>query len=179
MPQTRRSFAGGLAALATLSSAAGQTAGASTFDAEAAPATESPAVLASLIRRAALANPFPGASEQAAVEGTLARLERLAFDHTQGRFVLANIAAAEVIAFQDGTEVLRSRAIVGAPRTRTPRLVSAVPSVRLNPPWYVPASIARTVDAAAGSFRLINGTLVQPPGPRASRSALIQSTSNA
>ena len=166
MPQTRRSFAGGLAALATLSSAAGQAAGASTSDAETALATEDPANLASLIRRAALANPFPGVSEQAAVEGTLARLERLAFDHTQGRFVLANIAAAEVIAFQDGVEVLRSRAVVGASRTRTPRLVSAVPSVRLNPPWYVPASIARTVDATAGSFRLMNGTLVQPPGPR-------------
>ena len=55
---------------------------------------------------------------------------------------------------------------MGAPRTPTPRLTSVVRSVRLNPPWYVPASIAPTIDAASGSFRLVNGTLVQPPGPR-------------
>ena len=166
IPQTRRSFAGGLAALATLSSAAGRAARASASIAETDFVTENPASLASLIRRAALANPFPGSAEKAAVEGTLARLQGLAFDHTRGRCILANIAAAEVIAFQDGAEVLRSRAIVGAPRTPTPRLTSVVPSVRLNPPWYVPASIAPTIGAATGSFRLVNGTLVQPPGPR-------------
>ena len=167
MPQTRRSFAGGLAALATLPAAAArQAARASTSVAEAAPPAEDAASLAPLVRQAALANPFPGPAEQAAVEGTLARLQGLPFDHARGRFVLVDVASAEVIAFQDGAEVLRSRAVVGAPRTRTPRLTSAVPSVRLNPPWHVPASIAPTVDAASGSFRLVNGTLVQPPGPR-------------
>jgi murein L,D-transpeptidase YcbB/YkuD len=94
-------------------------------------------------------------------------LHVLAPDHMLGRFVLANIAAAEVVAYQDGREVLRSRAIVGAGRTRTPQLASFVPSVRLNPPWYVPASIASSVRASgAVGFRTVNGRLVQPPGPR-------------
>jgi murein L,D-transpeptidase YcbB/YkuD len=72
-----------------------------------------------------MANPsFTG---KAAVDGTLARLQGLPIDpRAPGRFILANIPAAEVIAYQDGREVLRSRAIVGAPRTRTPRLASVV-----------------------------------------------------
>jgi murein L,D-transpeptidase YcbB/YkuD len=42
-----------------------------------------------------------------------------------------------------------------------------VPGVRLNPPWYVPASIEPKVRAAgAVGFRSVNGRLVQPPGPR-------------
>jgi murein L,D-transpeptidase YcbB/YkuD len=166
MPQTRRSFGRSLAALAALSAGAGQ-ADASAPIAETALVTEEETSLASLIRQAALANPFPDFSGKAAVEGTLARLQGLAIDpNAPGRFILANIPAAEVIAYQDGREVLRSRAIVGAPRTRTPRLASIVPSVRLNPPWYVPASIEPTVDVTSGLFRRVNGTLVQRPGPR-------------
>jgi murein L,D-transpeptidase YcbB/YkuD len=169
MVRTRRSFIrilGGVAALAPFTAGLGNPALAS---AEADPAFAVPdgaADLASLVRQAALSLPAPDIRAKAAVEGTLARLQGLAIDHTRGRFILANIAAAEVIAYQDGREVLRSRAIVGAGRTRTPRLASVVPSVRLNPPWYVPASIEPTVRAAAGVFRRVNGRLVQPPGPR-------------
>lgn len=104
---------------------------------------------------------------KSAVEGTLARLDGLPFDHARGRVVLVNIAAAEVIAYQDGVEALRSKAIVGTGRTRTPQLASPVPSIRLNPPWYVPPSIEPQLRAAgAPGFRSVNGRLVLPPGPR-------------
>jgi murein L,D-transpeptidase YcbB/YkuD len=170
MARTRRFFVRGLcgAAATMVPLAAGlPTPALASFGAEAAPPMEGAAAgLASLVRQAALSSPPPDRRCEAALKGTLARLESLApLDHAQGRFVLANIAAAEVIAFEDGREVLRSRAIVGARRTPTPRLLSTVPFVRLNPPWYVPASIEPSVRALSG-FRRVNGHLVQPPGPR-------------
>lgn len=167
MPQTRRSFMrclGGVAALAPLTACLPNPALASTG--AIGPTSEATADFASLVRQASLFSPALDSRARAAVEGTLARLQGLAIDHTRGRFILANIAAAEVIAYQDGREALRSRAIVGAERTRTPRLASTVPSVRLNPPWYVPISIEPAIRASAGRFRRVNGRLVQPPGPR-------------
>ena len=166
MVQTRRSFVRFLGiAAASAPFAAGLSNNSALASAEVG-ASSTADELASLVRLAALSAPASDSRAKAAVEGTLARLQGLAVDHTRGRFILANIAAAEVIAYQDGREVLRSKAIVGAGRTRTPQLASVVPSVRLNPPWYVPASIEPTVRASAGNFRRIGGRLVQPPGPR-------------
>ncbi|MBD0270323.1 MAG: L,D-transpeptidase family protein [Acetobacteraceae bacterium] len=168
MVRTRRSFINLLAGVATLPAlSAPPFASALAQDGAAAAAPESAADFASLVRQASTASPAPDGRMKAAVEGTLARLDVLAPDHARGRFVLANIAGAEVVAYEDGREVLRSRAIVGAARTRTPQLASAVPSVRLNPPWYVPPSIEPSVRASgAAGFRTVNGRLVQPPGPR-------------
>lgn len=168
MVRTRRSFVKTLAgAVALPAFAALPCASARAQDGAAAAASEGAADFASLVRQASLASPGLDGRTKAAVEGTLARLDVLAPDHARGRFVLANIAAAEVVAYEDGREVLRSRAIVGAGRTRTPQLASAVPSVRLNPPWYVPPSIEPSVRASgAAGFRTVNGRLVQPPGPR-------------
>jgi murein L,D-transpeptidase YcbB/YkuD len=60
-----------------------------------------------------------------------------------GKAILVNIPAFELIAFQDGTPVFRSRAIVGAPRHRTPRLQTYVSSVRFRPTWRpTPSMIA-------------------------------------
>ena len=154
MVHTRRSFLrflGGAAALGPLTAGLGDPARASTEASIPAAAVEKAADFASLVREAALSLSAPDNRTKAAVEGTLARLQGLAVDHTQGRFILANIAAAEVIAYQDGREILRSKAIVGAGRTRTPRLASIVPSVRLNPPttpdrsyrYMVPSSAMR------------------------------------
>lgn len=169
MVQTRRSlfrFMGAAAALGPLTAGLGGPALASTETSAAGAAAVEAFDAAWLVRQAALSSPAPDGRARAAVEGTLARLQGFALDHARGRFILANIAAAEVIAYQDGREVLRSRAIVGAGRTRTPQLASVVPSVRLNPPWYVPASIEPTVRSSSGDFRRVNGRLVQPPGPR-------------
>lgn len=168
MVRTRRSFVNALAKAVALSPLAAALPSLVRAEEGAAPAMpDGGGDFASLVRRAPFASPPLDARTRAAVEGTLARLHVLAPDHARGRFVLANVAAAEVVAYQDGREVLRSRAIVGAGRTRTPQLASTVPSVRLNPPWYVPPSIEPSVRASgAAGFRRVNGRLVQPPGPR-------------
>ena len=168
MVRTRRSLLGALAKAVALSPLAVGVPSLTRAEGGAASAVPPEGGdFASLVRQASFASPSLDARTKAAVEGTLARLHVLAPDHARGRFVLANVAAAEVVAYQDGREVLRSRAIVGAGRTRTPQLASAVPSIRLNPPWYVPPSIEPSVRASgAAGFRTVNGRLVQPPGPR-------------
>jgi len=116
--------------------------------------------------RAALATlPFPHRS-RVGVERTLGRLDDMGLDLSMGRSILVNIAAAELIAYEDGVEMLRSRVVVGAPRTRTPQIATYVTTVRFHPPWYVPASIAPEIRAAgAVGFSQIGGRLIQPPGP--------------
>ena len=52
-----------------------------------------------------------------------------------GKAILVNIPAFELIAFEDGVAVLRSRVIVGAPWHRTPRLETYVSAVRFRPTW--------------------------------------------
>jgi murein L,D-transpeptidase YcbB/YkuD len=111
---------------------------------------------------------LPAANQRGrlAVDRTLERLNDLAMDISAGRCILVNIAAAELMAYDNGREVLRCRVIVGAGRTRTPQLATFVTSARCNPPWYVPASIEPEIRAAgAAGFRVVNGRLIQPPGP--------------
>lgn len=101
-----------------------------------------------------------------AAEKTLARLDELAIDFAAPRLILVNIAATEVIAFENGREVMRSKVIVGTGRTRTPQLLTFVTSVRTNPPWHVPHSIFAEIRASgAAGFQAVGGRLIQPPGP--------------
>lgn len=61
----------------------------------------------------------------------------------KGKAILVNIPAFELIAFEDGVPVLRSRVIVGAPWHRTPRLKTFVSAVRFRPTWRpTPSMIA-------------------------------------
>ena len=46
--------------------------------------------------------------------------------------------------WKDGRPVHSNRVVCGAPSTQTPSLEKPFASVVANPPWYVPASIART-----------------------------------
>ncbi len=87
-----------------------------------------------------------------------ARLDRagIAYQVPQsGRAILVNIPAFELIAFQDGKPVLRSRVIVGAPWHRTPRLQTYVTTVRFRPTWRPTPSMI-----ASGEYR----DRVIPPG---------------
>lgn len=60
-----------------------------------------------------------------------------------GKAILVNIPAFELIAFDDGVPVLRSKVIVGAPWHRTPRLHTHVSTVRFRPTWRpTPSMIA-------------------------------------
>lgn len=106
----------------------------------------------------------PRASQ--ALMRTRERLEGMQIDWTAPRLIVVNIAAAEVMAFENGREVLRSRVIVGTPRNRTPQLLTFVTSVRCNPPWHVPPSLLAEVRAnGAVGFQAVGGRLIQPPGP--------------
>lgn len=61
----------------------------------------------------------------------------------EGKAILVNIPAFELLAFDQGIPVLRSRVIVGAPWHRTPRLQTYVSSVRFRPTWRpTPSMIA-------------------------------------
>lgn len=66
---------------------------------------------------------------------------------TRGKAIVVNIPSAEVIALEDGREVLRSRAVVGAPGrgARTPVRDTETSVVRFNPTWRpTPEMIARS-----------------------------------
>lgn len=73
----------------------------------------------------------------------------------QGKFILVNIPSYELVALQDGEPVLRSRVIVGRPRTATPDLLSSMFAVRFNPSWTPTPSMIRN-----------EGLHYMPPGPQ-------------
>jgi murein L,D-transpeptidase YcbB/YkuD len=74
---------------------------------------------------------------------------------SRGKSVVVNIPAFELIAFEDGSEVFRSRVIVGRIVTPTPELVSPLHAVQFNPSWTpTPAMIVN------------EGARPMPPGPR-------------
>jgi len=128
------------------------------------PAPESD--IRALLRRARDSSASANQRGRVALDRTLERVEDLGLETMESRVIVVNIAAAELIVYDAGREVLRSRIVVGAARTRTPQLASFVTSVRTNPPWYVPTSIEAEIRAAgATGFRVVNGRFIQPPGP--------------
>ena len=74
----------------------------------------------------------------------------------EGKGILVNIPAFELIAFDQGAPILRSRIIVGAPWHRTPRLTPYVSAVRFRPTWRPTASMI-----ASGEY----ADRVWPAGP--------------
>jgi murein L,D-transpeptidase YcbB/YkuD len=73
-----------------------------------------------------------------------------------GRAILVNIPAFELIAFEDGVPVLRSPVIVGSPANPTPRITTAVSAVRFRPSWRPTPSMVASGEYA--DYR-------RPPGP--------------
>ncbi|HVN00505.1 MAG TPA: L,D-transpeptidase family protein [Caulobacteraceae bacterium] len=79
--------------------------------------------------------------------------------------------------FEAGAPTLTMRAIVGQPTKRTPTFVSKVVSVVFNPPWLVPSDIAARElypkerrspgYFARHDFAIVQGRLIQRPGPQA------------
>lgn len=57
--------------------------------------------------------------------------------------IMVNIPAFSLVYYQDGSEVLASRVIVGRPDRKTPMMSSALNNVVVNPPWNVPPTLAR------------------------------------
>lgn len=130
----------------------------------AAPAVAQP--VPDALRRARDTPPGLDARSGLALDRTLERLAEMGVDWAAPRLILVNIAAAELVAFEAGREILRSRVVVGTPRNRTPQLLTFATSVRCNPPWHVPPSLMAEVRASGtGGFQAVGGRLIQPPGP--------------
>ncbi|CAN5521541.1 hypothetical protein BH10PSE6_BH10PSE6_57880 [soil metagenome] len=73
---------------------------------------------------------------------------------SQGKFILVNVPSFELIALQDGVPVLRSRVVVGQPKTTTPEMLSSMHAVQFNPSWTPTPSMIRN-----------EGARYMPPGP--------------
>ena len=87
----------------------------------------------------------------------------------------ADIAGPDVTLFQDGASTLTMRAIAGETKRPTPTFASEVTGVEFNPPWNVPADIARKElypkgpgYLARNDFHVVNGRLIQRAGPKSS-----------
>jgi murein L,D-transpeptidase YcbB/YkuD len=86
-----------------------------------------------------------------------------------------NTAAAIMVYWKDGKPVHSNRVVCGSPENQTPSLEKPFASVVANPPWYVPAGIARReiLPKGAGYLRSQNmyvtpeGNVVQRAGPSA------------
>ena len=108
------------------------------------------------------------------IDANLERLRWLPRD-LPGERVEVDIGAQQVTLYSSGRAVLNMRAIVGDPGHKTPMFASRLTSIVFNPPWNVPASIARNeiLPKAArdpGYLRRLHiiqtpQGLRQPPGP--------------
>ncbi|RYG18556.1 MAG: peptidoglycan-binding protein, partial [Caulobacteraceae bacterium] len=85
-----------------------------------------------------------------------------------------NTAAAIMVYWKDGRPVHSNRVVCGSPSNETPSLEKPFASVVANPPWYVPASIARNEILPRGpgylasqNMYVSNGTVIQRAGPQA------------
>jgi murein L,D-transpeptidase YcbB/YkuD len=89
---------------------------------------------------------FCAAPNRVSADGFQTQLDRAGVPYQIppfGKAILVNIPAYELIAFDQGVPVLRSRVIVGAPWHRTPRLNTYVSVVRFRPTWRpTPSMIA-------------------------------------
>ena len=61
----------------------------------------------------------------------------------------------ELIAFQDGMPVLRSRVVVGKPAAPTPQLIASLTAIQFNPSWTPTPNMIRN-----------EGLHYMPPGLR-------------
>jgi lipoprotein-anchoring transpeptidase ErfK/SrfK len=60
-----------------------------------------------------------------------------------GKAIVVNVPAFQLIAFEDGSPVMRSRIIVGTPWNRTPLIETYTTAIRIRPTWRpTPAMIA-------------------------------------
>lgn len=82
--------------------------------------------------------------------------------------IQVNIAAAVLTVFDADKPVLSMRAVTGRPGDETPMLTSMIHSIVFNPPWNVPASIAKRELWPKGSAYLkAHGFRVIGSGPTA------------
>lgn len=102
-------------------------------------------------RRTFRALNFTPADRAEALRQTLARYQA---PPARGKSITVNVPTAEIIAFENGVEVLRTRAVVGSPLTQTPMIQSNMIAVKYNPDWTVPPGLTKKYKAfmAAGQY---------------------------
>lgn len=85
------------------------------------------------------------------------------------RYIVINIAAFDLTAFEDGNAVLSMRIVVGQLYRRTPVFSADLTHLEVNPYWYVPQRIARhdiaTKAMANSTYLSDNGFVVSAAGP--------------
>jgi len=116
----------------------------------------------------------PASARLAQIDATLERWRWLPRE-LPGDRVEVDTGAQTAALYRDGREVLTMRAIVGAPAHPTPMFTTRIEAVVFNPPWNVPASIARNELLPAEAKRpgllaslgigWVDGHLQQRPGP--------------
>jgi murein L,D-transpeptidase YcbB/YkuD len=115
-------------------------------------------------RRTLRALNFTPADEAQALRETLARYQP---PPARGKSITVNVPTAEIIAFENGIEVLRTRAVVGSPLTQTPLIQSNMIAVKYNPDWTVPPGLTKKYKAqmAAGQYVEMrkHGVVVKTP----------------
>jgi murein L,D-transpeptidase YcbB/YkuD len=83
-----------------------------------------------------------------------------------------NVAAARLWFWRDGALVDSRKVVAGSPHHETPLIAASFSRIVTNPPWNVPASIARREILPKGAgylarhdMRVVDGRVVQAPGP--------------
>ena len=114
----------------------------------------------------------PAADRLAVIDANLVRARWLPTQPPPDR-IEVDTGDPQTTLFQAGKPVLTMRAIVGQPHKRTPTFAAAVTAVQFNPPWVVPADIARGElypkgrgYLARNGFHVSGGQLIQRAGPR-------------
>lgn len=115
-------------------------------------------------RRTFRALNFTPADQAASLRQSLARYQA---PPARGKSITVNVPTAEIIAFENGVEVLRTRAVVGSPLTQTPMIQSNMIAVKYNPDWTVPPGLTKKYKAfmAAGQYEEMrkHGVVVKTP----------------
>lgn len=98
-----------------------------------------------LLLTACMAMPDDGVTQRPMSEFEQ-RLDRLGVDLTlpPGKAILVNVPAYELVAFDNGVPVMRSRIIVGSPVNPTPILDTAVSRVTFRPTWRPTPDMIKT-----------------------------------
>lgn len=115
-------------------------------------------------RRTFRALNFTPADQAASLRQSLARYQA---PPARGKSITVNVPTAEIIAFENGVEVLRTRAVVGSPLTQTPMIQSNMIAVKYNPDWTVPPGLTKKYKGfmAAGQYEEMrkHGVVVKTP----------------
>jgi murein L,D-transpeptidase YcbB/YkuD len=116
----------------------------------------------------------PAADRLAVIDANLVRARWLPAQAPPDR-IEVDTGDPQATLFQAGNPVLTMRTVVGQPNKRTPTFAAAVIAVQFNPPWVVPADIARRELYPKGrgylarhGFHVSGGQLIQRAGPRSS-----------